>query len=183
MPRGYRNMYAEFISVRRHILQVSATGEKDLLAKMAAHADGDWVEGLQVSDDSRSTLFHEPYRSTDVGPSDEGPTFFAGNPFGEADGTVWMRELAQSLQARADELDAGKPKERLLKHGLIVEREVCLRCGRKGCVEAALTPSKPDSQSIFKRCTECGYRQNLGWAGGFGNVVDRVRALNQKKGK
>ena len=104
MPRGYQDMYAEFVSVRRHILQVSASGEKDLLAKMMDHAKGDLVDGLQVSDDSVPLLFHDPHGSLSVGRNDDGPFMYGGNPFGE--GTTWMRTLAAQLVARADEIDA-----------------------------------------------------------------------------
>lgn len=180
MPRGHSNMYAEFVSVRRHVLQCTATGEKDLLEKVEDHARGEHVEGFQVSDDSRPMVFHAPFGSDEFGRNYDGPAFFAGNVFG--DDATWMRELARALQARADEYDAAQPTVRLLKHGLLVPKETCLRCGKTGCVEGALTVGKRGDQSLYKRCNGCGYRQNLGYAESF-SVTPRIRELNAKPAK
>lgn len=93
--------YAEFISVRRHILQCEADGEDDLFAKMAEHAKGEWVDGLQISDDSEPLLIHEDYGSLEVGEADDGPAWFQGNVFGT--NKTWMRELGEKLIALSEE--------------------------------------------------------------------------------
>ena len=93
--------YAEFVSVTRHILQVDADGEEDLLQKMQDHARGDWVDGLQMSDDSVPLLIHEPYGSLGVGEQDDGPAWFAGDVFGTS--KTWMRELGEKLIAMSQE--------------------------------------------------------------------------------
>jgi hypothetical protein len=92
--------YAEFISIRRHILQVDAEGERDLIEKMSDHAQGDWVDGLQMSDDTKPLLIFDPYGSESVGPADDGPVWFAGDPFGK--GKSWMRELGEKLIALSE---------------------------------------------------------------------------------
>lgn len=152
-------MYAEFVSVRRHILQVSATGEKDLLRKMADHASGEYVDGLQVSDDSKPLLVHAPYGSLEVGRNEDGPVMFAGNLFG--DEVHWMRDLARELLRLADEGDA--PAVELMEKGVALD-ESCPRCDHPE-IGLSLTLDKPSERLLYKRCGECGWQRNMGYYG------------------
>lgn len=95
------NHYAEYISIRRHILQCEADGEEDLVEKMQAHAKGDWVEGFQMSDDSQPLLIFDPYGSLEVGPADDGPVWMAGDVFGSD--PKWMKDLGERLIRLAEE--------------------------------------------------------------------------------
>lgn len=168
-------MYAEFVSVRRHILQVSATGEKDLIRKMSDHAAGEWVDGLQVSDDSKPLLIHAPYGSLEVGRNDDGPTMFAGNVFG-GDEVHWMRDLARQLLALADEMEEGQPEVELMEKGLVRDED-CPRCDWPE-ISISLTLDKPSERLLYKRCGHCGWQRNMGYFGDSHPAVQAILGAN-----
>lgn len=181
MPRGWRNMYAEFTTITRHVLQVSSTGEKKLLQQVQDFADGHHPEGFQISDSSQPLIIHKPFGSDEFGPQPdgEGPFMFAGNVF-DSDPN-WLRKLAGDLLDEADKLEADLPTVRLFKKG-VINKHRCLRCRQLGTVEYTLTSTKPREQLLYLRCTDCGWRQNLGWYGDqLTGLYNEIRELNGRK--
>lgn len=168
-------MYAEYASIRRHVLQVSATGEKDLLQKMEDHATGEWVDGLQVSDDDRPLLIHAPYGSLEVGRNEDGPAIFAGNVFGDDD-VHWLRDLARELLRLADEREEGRPKVELMEKGIVIDED-CPKCDYPE-IGASLTLDKPSERLVYKRCSHCGWQRNLGYFGDDHTVVQAILGAN-----